>query len=144
MTTRKLTTTEITTAMKRRNARKRREAYARGEVRASQPKRSGPPGVGDVLVDLLRERYKIGGCQQCHDLAAKMNTWGPEGCREHMEEIVQSMWDRRKGLTGWRGKLVAMASATAITDAIAEAAGKAELRKLVEEAIEIVESRAAG
>jgi hypothetical protein len=35
-------------------------------------------------------------CQQCENLARRMNKWGVDGCRENMDEIVKDMLPRAK------------------------------------------------
>jgi hypothetical protein len=35
-------------------------------------------------------------CQQCVNLAKRMNQWGPDGCRTHMEEIIRDIMPRAK------------------------------------------------
>lgn len=49
-------------------------------------------GVGGTLKDLLA-RIGVNACWGCINLAKKMDDWGPEGCEEHMAEIVETMND---------------------------------------------------
>ena len=47
----------------------------------SRPSQTGP---GTELQKLWSD---VPGCQQCNDLAEKMNAWGVAGCREHFEHL---------------------------------------------------------
>lgn len=47
-------------------------------------------GVGGVLKSMLAA-IGVHACWGCIDLARKMDEWGPDGCEEHMTEIVQTM-----------------------------------------------------
>lgn len=50
------------------------------------------------------ESYTTGcGCQS---MVAKMNRWGPDGCREHLDEIVNKMTKEAKK-RGWKNSLLA-------------------------------------
>lgn len=42
----------------------------------------------------------------CRDMMSKMADWGPDGCREHLEEIVDKMQSEGKK-RGWKNKLLA-------------------------------------
>lgn len=59
-------------------------------------------------------------CQQCHNLAKKMNAWGVVGCRDHLDEIVDEItpralawWDnsdyRTRTAAWWRSASSALA-----------------------------------
>jgi len=47
-------------------------------------------GVGSTLKSMLAS-IGISACWGCINLAKKMDDWGPDGCEEHMEEIVATM-----------------------------------------------------
>lgn len=47
-------------------------------------------GVGGTLKSMLAA-IGISACWSCIDMAGKMDAWGPDGCEEHMDEIVQIM-----------------------------------------------------
>lgn len=66
-------------------------------------------GVGGRLIEM----FKTAGfeaCDACHQLAARMNAWGPDGCMTNMGLIVEDMlpraleWERSK--VGWWAKLL--------------------------------------
>ncbi|MDA1232964.1 MAG: hypothetical protein O2856_19530 [Planctomycetota bacterium] len=48
--------------------------------------------VGTVLHRLLRDRFgaKIAKCK-CQEWIDRMNAWGPDGCTEHLDEIVEHL-----------------------------------------------------
>lgn len=54
------------------------------------------PGPGTELLTIIHELTdgKIPPCQKCTDLARRMNEWGPDGCREHLREIVDDILPR--------------------------------------------------
>jgi hypothetical protein len=59
----------------------------------SRARRRHPPGTGDHLHRLIRRvtgEDLRPGCG-CEDWIRQLNEWGPDGCREHMEEIVDRM-----------------------------------------------------
>lgn len=60
------------------------------------------PGVGSELLSIFKSD-PIGkhatSCPACRELARKMNEWGAEGCREHMQEIVEDILPRAKQWT---------------------------------------------
>jgi FkbM family methyltransferase len=49
---------------------------------------------GDVLHNLLKVRYgvTIASCK-CQEWIDRMNAWGPEGCLDHIKEIVDHLFD---------------------------------------------------
>lgn len=44
-------------------------------------------GVGGTLKSMFAS-FGISACFGCLNLAGRMDAWGPDGCEEHMEEIV--------------------------------------------------------
>lgn len=57
-----------------------------------------PGGPGTILKNRL-QGFGIKACWGCLDLAGKMDAWGPEGCEENMQYIVDAMQanaDQRK------------------------------------------------
>ena len=59
---------------------------------AEEPLGEGP---GTVLHDAIAA-MGMPSCQQCKDLAKRMNAWGVDGCREHFDEIVEDILPRAK------------------------------------------------
>lgn len=53
---------------------------------------------GDVLHGILREEhgFKIASCK-CQEWIDRMNAWGSDGCREHIAEIVDHLFDEASG-----------------------------------------------
>lgn len=47
-------------------------------------------GVGSTLKEILA-RIGVSACFGCMNLAKRMDDWGPAGCEEHMEEILEAM-----------------------------------------------------
>lgn len=103
--------------------------------RAPLPLLTGEPergrlsgGPGSQLVVLYRERG-IPSCQQCYTLAARMDSLGPDGCRERLDEIVADMLPRARawadqGLITWLAPDVALRTVIRhdVLEAIARAA----------------------
>lgn len=57
------------------------------------PRTSGGPGTELLAI------YKSAGvpsCQQCRDLATKMNNWGVIECRKRLDEIIEDIFPRAK------------------------------------------------
>jgi hypothetical protein len=52
-------------------------------------------GPGTVLVERFKA-MKMPSCQRCMNLARKMNKWGPEGCRQNMDYIVNDILPRAR------------------------------------------------
>lgn len=52
------------------------------------------------------------GCSPCSSMIAKMNEWGPDGCREHREEILKHLRKEYNG-TSWPEIVVAVVRAKA-------------------------------
>lgn len=47
-------------------------------------------GVGSTLKEMLA-RIGVNACWGCLNLAQRMDDWGPDGCEEHMQEILEIM-----------------------------------------------------
>jgi len=47
-------------------------------------------GVGGTLKQMLRS-VGVKACSNCTNLAGRMDAWGPDGCEEHMDEIVSEI-----------------------------------------------------
>jgi hypothetical protein len=62
---------------------------AAGEIVVPESKVVILAGVGDHLAAIFRALAvgKIAGCG-CDGMIAQMNVWGPDGCREHRDEIL--------------------------------------------------------
>lgn len=52
-------------------------------------------GPGTALTEMFKERG-FPACQQCLNLAHRMNDWGAEGCRERLDEIVTDILPRAR------------------------------------------------
>jgi hypothetical protein len=52
-------------------------------------------GPGTVLKSLWA-KAEMPPCDACAELAVKMDEWGPDGCREHLDEIVNDILPRAK------------------------------------------------
>lgn len=79
--------------------------------RVQQPRPAAGPGteLKRLLLDLGITGWS--GCG-CESMAAKMNRWGPEGCREHRVEIVAWLNEKQAALS-WTEKLTAAVNAVA-------------------------------
>ena len=67
-----------------------RTAKAKSYKTKIQPEERGP---GSHLIDKYRA-LGMPHCPACSELAAKMNAWGPEGCRSRIDEIVADIFPR--------------------------------------------------
>ena len=96
---------------------------------------AGTPG--DVLRDLLKKRYdvQIALCK-CQEWIDKMNVWGVAGCREHLEEIVDHLFEEASTNTLVSG-VIRLALKVPV---IGKMEGKRQLRNLVNEAINMAEA----
>jgi hypothetical protein len=66
--------------------------------RTPPPPAGKPPGVKKGPGDHLHDMYAAWGlkaCAGCLSLMAKMNAWGPAGCRDHLDEIVKDVKSRK-------------------------------------------------
>lgn len=89
----------------------------------------GPGTELKYLIGLLG--FSIGGCD-CASTVKKMNRWGVEGCREHLDWIVEKLEANAKLESLWAlGKAAAKATAMGIFS----------IRQLVERAIEAAEAK---
>lgn len=59
--------------------------------------------VGTILHDKLRDEFGVDYTKNCgcRQKIAMMNEWGPEGCREHLDYIVNGMLNEAK-IRGWQ------------------------------------------
>lgn len=105
-------------------------------VQPSPPRPKPLPGVGDIVTRKLQERGYTDsvGCG-CKSKARRMNEWGPDGCREHLDEIVGWLESAAKE-AGWKEWI-------AVSTPGAKQIALAKIRALVEEAIREVEHRVA-
>lgn len=61
-------------------------------------------GVGDHLHSLIRKYFSQEasfGCG-CAEMIAKMNAWGPQGCKEHLGEIANHLLKKADELGWWK------------------------------------------
>ncbi len=56
-------------------------------------------GVGSTLKSMLAG-MGISACFGCMNLAGRMDSWGPDGCEEHMDEILEIM-DENASKRNW-------------------------------------------
>lgn len=63
---------------------------------AEYPSSHKEAGPGTELIKILKELTDGGipPCQECKDLARKMNHWGPEGCLQRITTIVDDIFPR--------------------------------------------------
>lgn len=63
-----------------------------------------PKGPGDYLHDAIIKWVGEAPTQKCgcKDKINKMNAWGPNGCREHLDEIVDWLAAEAKNRGWWR------------------------------------------
>jgi hypothetical protein len=79
-----------------------------GSVAPRQPPRK-PLGYGPgTELKKLIVQLGVPACQSCKALAIQMDHWGPAGCREHRQEIVEHLRAKMKELT-FRERLTAAA-----------------------------------
>jgi len=91
---------------------------------------------GDVLHNLLKTRYgvTIASCK-CQEWIDRMNAWTPNGCRDHLEEIVDHLFEEAS-----TNENVAIAIRLALkVPVVGKIEGKRQLRNLVREAITMAE-----
>lgn len=69
------------------------------EVAQEKKQRPEPEPLGEgpgTELALELERLGMSSCQQCKHLAGLMNNWGPQGCRERLDEIVVDVLPRAR------------------------------------------------
>lgn len=101
-------------------------------------------GVGHELMTILKRRYSIPACQRCHNLAARMDELGAMGCRQHIDELANSLKQNAKRLN-WQQVLAVVTNPVSSSRGVAGLARRGDemFRDLILEAIESVESRIA-
>ena len=83
--------------------------YQPRRARSTKPPQSrtpsdAAPGPGDYLHDAIQRwigESPTADCQ-CRSRIAQMNAWGPQGCREHLDEIVVWLLDEANRRGWWR------------------------------------------
>jgi len=92
---------------------------------------------GNVLHDLLHRRHgaTIASCK-CQEWIDRMNVWGADGCREHLEEIVDHLFEEASTNPNV-SKVIRTALKVPI---IGKYEGKRQLRGIVMEAINMAQS----
>lgn len=92
--------TELRKERQRQRAERQRQLKAeRIAKQARQIKSTSPAQVGDVLMATLK-KLKIVSCTSCENLRRRMNIWGPDGCEENLNAIVEDIFPRAKELIG--------------------------------------------
>jgi len=64
----------------------------------------GIKGVGDHLHDIIVERFGERPDDErcgCRTMILKMNLWGPDGCEQHFDEIVDHLMDQTARIGRW-------------------------------------------
>lgn len=92
---------------------------------------------GDVLHNLLKTRYgvTIASCK-CQEWIDRMNVWTPTGCRDHLEQIVDHLFEEAS-----TNENVSAAIRMALkVPIVGKLEGKRQLRNLVREAITMAEN----
>jgi hypothetical protein len=88
-------------------------------------------GPGSQLIKIM-DAAGVPHCRACLDLAAKMDAWGPEGCTERLDEIMDDILPRaREWLTEakpWAHRLLSVVGAE-------DAALRLAIRQKVQQAI---------
>lgn len=93
-------------------------------------------GVGSTLHNILRQKYSVVPRKcDCKEWIEKMNGWGPEGCRLHIDEISNHLFSQAS-TNPQVSKWIRMAVNIPV---LGVAAAKLHLNKLVEEAIVLTE-----
>jgi FkbM family methyltransferase len=93
-------------------------------------------GVGSTLHNILRQRHGVVAKKcDCREWIEKMNTWGPDGCREHMDEIADHLFSQA-ATNPQVSKFIRLAVNIPL---LGVAAGKAHLKKLITDAIHMIE-----
>ena len=72
-----------------------------------------------MIKDRTGEDY-ITGCG-CKGMVTRMNAWGPDGCREHIDEIVTKMHTEAKNRSKWKLPGVKLFMKRMVLSAIREA-----------------------
>ena len=93
-----------------------------------QPSSKGP---GDHLHDVIAERTSLrpaAGCG-CQAMRRKMNRWGADGCREHINEILDHMMGQRGRLRRWQRWILTVPG------------GKTVARQMAREMVEVAINR---
>lgn len=82
------------------------------KIKSPSPVVVSKNGPGSFLKKRFAE-LGVPPCQSCSVLASKMDAWGPEGCRQNLQVIVNEMLPRAtawlKSNGGWVNKLKAAA-----------------------------------
>ena len=82
-------------------------------------------GVGGRLIEMFKS-HGFEACDDCYTLANRMNEWGVDGCRNHLDEIVADImpralaWEAEK--VGWWAKLLPTTVTAAAVQMIVEQA----------------------
>ncbi len=93
-------------------------------------------GPGTELIELFKG-WKVPACQQCKDLAARMNVWGVSGCRENVAVIVEDIFPRAKE---WLAANKPWAHAM-LPEIVEDAGIRRKLRSYVGQAIDAAEAK---
>jgi hypothetical protein len=93
------------------------------------------PGAAGTELQKLFHAYGVPDCQDCRQLAEKMNAWGSDECSQRLPEIVELIFPRAKTWVQNRRQFVAW-----MFPKTTDAEIRRRLRALITEAIERAES----
>ena len=97
--------------------------------------------VGAALTRSIQFKYGITGCASCRDLARKMDTLGPSGCRENLADLAEQLQSNASRLNWTQMLAAAMHPVSTTTGAIqAYRDGLAFYERLILDACEMTES----
>ena len=92
----------------------------------------GEHGPGDYLHDAILRwvgESPMNDCQ-CRSRIAQMNSWGPAGCREHLDKIVDWLLDEATKRGWWKCAVVVPGSRLFLRRIVLTAIKKAECRDI--------------
>jgi hypothetical protein len=89
---------------------------------------TGGKGAGDFLHDAILKWVGEGPTRACGcvDRINQMNAWGPAGCREHLDEIVDWLVEEAAKRSWWKYAVAVPGSRYFIERMVLGAMGKAE------------------
>lgn len=98
--------------------------------------------VGNVLKILLRKKYGISSCSNCHQLAERMNKLGVVGCKENLQDLAEQLQSNAVNLNWEQLFSLVVNPKSTIKGAIqATTQGISFFENLILEACQIVENQ---